>query len=80
MKKTICIILAALMVLALASCGTEKQEAASEEGFKPSLDTSTSCKINVAGGYDNFEALETEFDHFNEYYPDVELVYTKADD
>ena len=68
------------MVLALASCGTEKQEAVSEEGFQPSLDTSTSCKINVAGGYDNFEALETEFDHFNEYYPDVELVYTKVDD
>ena len=80
MKKTICIIIAALMVLALASCGTEKQEAAAEEGFQPSLDTSTSCKINVAGGYDNFEALETEFDHFHEYYPDVELVYTKVDD
>ena len=80
MKKTICIIIAALMVLALASCGSEKQEAAAEEGFQPSLDTSTSCKINVAGGYDNFEALETEFDHFHEYYPDVELVYTKVDD
>ena len=34
----------------------------------------------MAGGYDNFEALEAEFDRFNEYYPDVELVYTKVDD
>ena len=68
------------MILGLAACGAEKQEAPSGEGFSPSLDTSTECKITVAGGYDNFEALETEFDHFNEYYPDVELVYTKVDD
>ena len=34
----------------------------------------------MAGGYDNFEALEAEFDRFNEYYPNVELVYTKVDD
>ncbi len=59
--------LTVLMVLSLAACSSEKQETAKEEGFKPSLDTSTSCKITVAGGYDNFEALETEFDRFNEY-------------
>ena len=80
MKKTLCMLLAVLMVLSLAACGAEKQEKAAEEGFKPALDTSTSCKITVAGGYDNFEALEAEFDRFNEYYPDVELVYTKIDD
>ena len=80
MKRTLCILLAVLMVLSLASCGSEKKEEKAEEGFKPSLDTSTSCKINVAGGYDNFEALETEFDRFNEYYPDVELMFTKVDD
>ena len=73
-------LLAVLMVLGLAACGSEKQEAAAEEGFKPSLDTSASCKITVVGGYDNFEALESEFDRFNEYYPDVELVFTKVDD
>ena len=80
MKKTICMLLAVLMIFGLAACGSDNQEAAAEEGFQPSLDTSASCKINVAGGYDNFEALETEFDRFNEYYPDVELVYTKVDD
>ena len=58
----------------------EKQEAAAEEGFVPALDTSVSCKINIAGGYDNFEALEAEFDSFNTYYPNVELTYTKVDD
>ena len=80
MKKTMCMLVAALMILCLTACGSEKQEAAPEEGFKPALDTSTSCHINVAGGYDNFEALEAEFDRFNEYYPDVELTFTKVDD
>ena len=81
MKKTMCMFLAVLMILSLAACGAEKkQEAPVEEGFRPSLDTSSSCHITVAGGYDNFEALEAEFDHFNEFYPNVELVYTKVDD
>ena len=80
MKKTISVFLSAIMVLGLSACGTAKeQEAAVDEGFKPSLDTSKSCHINVAGGYDNFEALEAEFDRFNEFYPDVELTFTKVD-
>ena len=84
MKKKLCIILAVLMILGLAACGSEKpkQETTEEKekGFKPSLDTSVSCSINVAGGYDNFEALEAEFDRFNQYYPNVKLMFTKVDD
>ena len=68
------------MLLGLTACGPVKQETAADEGFKPSLDTSLSCHINVAGGYDNFEALEAEFDRFNNYYPNVELMFTKIDD
>ncbi len=75
MKKTICLLLAALLSLSLAACNSKQEEA-----FKPALDTSTTAKIVIAGGYDNFEALETEFDRFNEVYPNVELVYTKVDD
>ncbi len=56
------------------------EEAKTEEGFQPSLDPSSSCHITVVGGYSNFEALEAEFDRFNEYYPDVELVFTMVDD
>ena len=78
MKRTVCLILAALILLSLAGCGSRKP--AAEEGFTPSLDASVSCHITVAGGYDNFEALEAEFDRFNEYYPNVELEYTKVDD
>ena len=80
MKKSVSIFLSVLMALGMTACGSGKQEVVTEEGFKPSLDTNTSCQIKVAGGYDNFEALEAEFDHFNEYYPNVELTFTKIDD
>ena len=80
MKKTMCLLLAVLIILSLASCGTEKQETATGDGFRPSLDTSADCHITIAGGYDNFEALEAEFDRFNEFYPKAELTYTKVDD
>ena len=68
------------MAFNLTACGVGNQEAGGEEDFKPALDTSQSSIIRIAGGYDNFEALEAEFDRFNEYYPNVELVYTKVDD
>jgi len=89
MKKTMSIILTLLMILSLSACGGKKQEevqpgekkeAEALEVFSPSLDTSMECHISVAGGYDNFEALEAEFDSFNDYYPNVELVFTKVDD
>ena len=80
MKKTLCILLAALMLVGLAACGAEKKESKTEEGFAPSLDKSAQSQITIAGGYDNFEALETEFDRFNEFYPNVELKFTKVDD
>lgn len=73
--------------VALVACGassgsteTPAEQAGGQEGFAPSLDTTTACSLTVAGSYDNFEALEAEFDKFNAYYPDVELSYTKLDD
>ena len=70
----------AMIAAALAGCGKEQPEVTVVEGFQPALDTSVSCHINVYGGYDNFEALEAEFDRFNEHYPNVEMMYTKIDD
>jgi multiple sugar transport system substrate-binding protein len=78
--KTTRVALAMLMIMGLAVCGILSQGAMAEEGFRPSLDTSIDCHIDVVGGYSNFEALEAEFDRFNEYYPNVELIYTKIDD
>ena len=79
MKKMICGSMAVLTAFSLAAC-TSNGQGAPDEGFKPKLKTTTSCQINFVGGYDNFEALEAEFDRFNEYYPDVKLTYTKIDD
>ena len=80
MKKLLCMSLSLLMLLGLTGCGTKGPGEEIKGGFSPSLDTNTSCYINVTGGYDNFEALEAEFDRFNKYYPNVELKYTKIDD
>ena len=79
MKKILCVILALCMVVSLTACGEKTKEKTAAE-FKPALDTNTSCSITVAGSYNNFEALETEFDRFNEIYPNVQLSYVKLDD
>ena len=78
MKKMLCAVLAALIAIVPAVCisGALAESAA----FQPRLDPDTECTISVIGSYSNFEALEAEFDRFNEYYPDVELNYTKPDD
>ena len=79
MKKVISIFLLVIMVLCLGACKSENKQETPKE-FKPKLDTETSCKIKIVGTYSNFEALEAEFDRFNEFYPNVELSYTKIDD
>ena len=78
MKKLIYAVLIVCMLVSLASCSKKTEEAV--VGFKPTLDKETSCNITVVGSYDNFEALEAEFDRFNEYYPNVRLKYLKLDD
>ena len=79
MKKLLCIILVVCALISLTGCGSKPQEE-NTAGFKPTLDTKTSCRITVVGSYDNFEALEAVFDRFNEIYPDVQLSYVKLDD
>ena len=79
MKKLLCVILALCTLVLLTACGS-KQPEETAAGFKPALDKNTDCKITVAGSYDNFEALEAEFDKFNEFYPNVKLSYVKLDD
>ena len=79
MKKALCVVLVLCTLVLLTACGSKPTEEIAG-GFKPALDTKTSCRITVAGSYDNFEALETEFDRFNEIYPNVQLSYVKLDD
>ena len=80
MKKSMCLFMTFLMTLSLAACDQSKPKKPENEGFQPSLNTDVSSHLRISGGYDNFEALEVEFDRFNQYYPNVELVYTKVDD
>ena len=79
MKKLTGIILSSLIAFGMTACGSEDSQEG-QTGFEPKLDKATACKISIAGTYSNFEALEAEFDRFNEYYPNVEMSYTKIDD
>ena len=79
MKKLLSTILVICTLVSLTACGGKPQEETAA-GFSPALDTETSCRITVAGSYDNFEALEAEFDRFNEFYPNVQFSYVKLDD
>ena len=80
MKKLFSIILVIVMSVSLTACSGKKTNEGSDAGFEPHLDQDTGCSITVAGSYDNFEALEAEFDRFNEVYPNVQLSYVKLDD
>ncbi len=79
MKKIISIILSVCFVVSMMACGGKNTEE-TDEGFVPKLDTDTECSITVVGNYDNFEALEAEFERFGEYYPNVSMSYMKLDD
>ena len=79
MRKMLCAMLAALLAVVPMAC-VSQAHAESGGVFQPRLNTDTSCEITVIGSYSNFEALEAEFDNFNDYYPDVELSYLKPDD
>ena len=48
MKKLLCIILAVCVLVSLTACGGNAQKETAA-GFKPALDTETSCKITVVG-------------------------------
>ena len=65
------------MAVSLLACGSTSEESAE---FKPSLPTDTTCSIKVVGSYSNFESLESEFERFYEYYPNVSLNYVYLDD
>ena len=79
MRKMLCAVLAVLLAIVPTAC-ISRVRAESAGAFQPRLDPDTSCEITVIGSYSNFEALEAEFDRFNEFYPDVELSYVKPDD
>ena len=77
LKRTILSVALVTLILSQAAC-KGKDEKSSE--FKPRLSTETECSVRVAGSYSNFESLESEFERFYEYYPNVSLNYVYLDD
>ncbi len=78
------IALAAVILLALAAvlyfAVFRNRQTPPAAGFSAKLDTKTECTLNVVGHYENFEALEAEFNRFSEFYPNVEMNYVYLDD
>lgn len=60
MKKTMYVFAAVMMIQCLTACGSVTQESKTEDIFRPTLDTSGKCHINVTGGYDNFASTYKE--------------------
>ena len=56
-----------------------KSQDKAEEEFIPSLDKNINTSIKIYGSYSNFEAMEEEFDRFNQIYPNIELTYSFLD-
>jgi multiple sugar transport system substrate-binding protein len=73
-KSALLVMLAAAALF--SSCNKNK---GGKSAFTPRLSPDTKCRITIAGNYKNFEALEAEFDRFNEFYPAVELSYSYLD-
>lgn len=73
MRKIFGVLTTSLLVLGLFACKNK------ETGFKPKYNTNNEYKINVAGHYKNFEALEDEIIRFKKYYPNAEIEYTYYD-
>ncbi len=76
-RKVLVFVSVITLVFGLMACGQKSAESAE---FKPKLSTETSCQLTVAGNYSNFESLESEFERFYEYYPNVSLNYVNLDD
>ena len=81
MKKFLMAVLIPALAIALTSCGkgSASKSVTDDSEFTPRLDTNTDCSVTVAGHYNNFEALEAEFNEFSQYYPNVRLTYTFMD-
>ena len=69
----------ALCAVLTFTVGCKKSKKVVEKPFVPTLATDTKATIKVCGNYSNFEALEAEFDRFNQFYPEVELTYSYLD-
>ena len=71
--------LAAPFALTCCSAQPDGNAGAKSAGFTPALDKDVAGELRVVGNYNNFEALEGEFDRFARIYPHVQASYTNLD-
>ena len=76
MKCMISAVILAVCMITGTACGKRATE---ETAFSPKMDTASDASVTVYGSYSNFEALESEFERFHEYYPKVNLSYVYLD-
>ncbi len=67
-----------IIVLTLSSFAGCKKKG-KDVPFEPKLAADSNASVTVYGNYSNFEALESEFERFNAYYPNVSLSYIYLD-
>ena len=83
-KRYLCFALSLCLLFSLASCtsGSQPGEPAGpeEKPYEPALDPQTTGSVIVVGHSSNFEALESAFNRFAEFYPNVKMSYTYLDD
>ncbi len=73
-QKLRCFLVIFMMLLLVTGCKN-----LSSGKFAPRLDTEMYGTLTVYGSYSNFEALENEFERYQEFYPNVELSYHYLD-
>ena len=76
MKCMISAVIFAVCMITGTACGKKATE---ETAFSPKMDSASDASVTVYGSYSNFEALESEFERFHEYYPKVNLSYVYLD-
>lgn len=67
--------------LALTCCAAQPNGSTDVKStdFAPALDKDVKGELRIVGNYNNFEALEGEFDRFARVYPNVQASYTYLD-
>ena len=81
-KNLVVMVLCLALIMITAGCKNKKAgraQAQAEKSFVPALATDTKASVKVVGNYKNFEAIEAEFDRFNQIYPNVELSFSFLD-
>ena len=76
-KNILIFVLIIALAVGMPACENESEK---NTDFEPALSAETRCSIRVDGSYSNFESLESEFERFRKYYPNVTLDYVYLDD